>query len=82
MTTITIKNATSLTKTEFEDLEDLRAYLSSNEFVGNDSESLGEYSSRQLGELWDQGIDSGEPEAFDSKKQQAFLKQLEAKHLK
>lgn len=82
MTTITIKNSAPLTKTEFEDLDDLRSYLSSSEFVVNDTENFIDLTSDELGKLWDQGIESGEPQVFDSKKEQDFLKQLEAKHIK
>lgn len=78
MTTITIKSTQKLSKTEFEDLDELKAYLLSDH---DQKDPIG-FTPEQLGKLWDQGIESGDPISFDPEKEQHFLEQLEAKYSK
>lgn len=83
MTTITIKNAENLTQTEFENLDELRAYLSLEEPDQNESlETALGLSPERIGKLWDQGVGSGEPIPFDKQKEQSFLQDLEEKFTK
>lgn len=83
MKTITIRNAEHLSKTEFEDLDDLKAYLLENERTDlENSNTLIGLSEKEIGKLWDIGVASGEPIAFDKEKEQDFLQKMEQKYSK